>query len=174
MDVRAATLSDLPDIQAIYAHAVRTGFGTFEEEPPAVEEMQRRFLAIKERAFPYLVSELDGRIAGYAYAGAFRPRSAYRHTCESSVYVAHDAQRRGVARALMLRVIADCQALGQQQMLAVIGDSGNLASIGLHAALGFQHVGVFKSVGLKFGRWVDVVLMQRELQLAGWEAFRPR
>jgi len=163
MDLRAATLTDLPDVQAIYAHAVRTGFGTFEEEPPAVEDLQQRFLAIKERGFPYLVSEIDGRIAGYAYAGPFRPRSAYRHTCESSVYVAPDMHRRGVARALMLRVIADCQALGQRQILAVIGDSANLASIGLHAALGFWHVGVFKNVGLKFERWVDVVLMQREL-----------
>jgi len=102
-------------------------------------------------------------VAGYAYAGAFRPRAAYRHTCESSVYVAADMQRRGVGHALMLRLIAICQKLGQRQMLAVIGDSANLGSIGLHAALGFESVGVFKSVGFKFGRWVDVVLMQRAL-----------
>ena len=163
MDILAATVTDLNQVQRIYAHSVRTGLGTFEEEPPTVEEMRQRFTALKERNFPFLVSEIDGRIAGYAYAGSFRPRTAYRHTCESSVYVAHDMHRRGVARALMQQVIADCQVLGQRQMLAVIGDSGNLASIGLHAALGFQHVGMFKDVGFKFERWVDVVLMQRPL-----------
>jgi phosphinothricin acetyltransferase len=150
-------------VQAIYAHHVRAGFGTFEEEPPTLAEMRGRFDALVTRNYPFLVAEIDGRVAGYAYAGPFRPRAAYRYTCESSVYVAADMQRRGVGHALMLRLIAICQGLGHRQMLAVIGDSGNLGSIGLHAAVGFENVGVFKSVGFKFDRWVDVVLMQRNL-----------
>jgi phosphinothricin acetyltransferase len=163
MDIRACAAADLDAVQAIYAHHVRTGFGTFEEEPPAVAEMRRRFEALVTHDFPFLFATIDGRPAGYAYAGPFRPRAAYRHTCESSVYVAPDMQRRGVGRELMLRVISDCQRLGKRQMLAVIGDSANAASIGLHAALGFESVGTFKNVGFKFDRWVDVVLMQRAL-----------
>jgi phosphinothricin acetyltransferase len=163
MDIRACTIADLDGVQAIYAHHVRTGFGTFEEEPPPVAEMRQRFAALVAHDFPFLVSVIDGRLAGYAYAGPFRARAAYRHTCESSVYVAADAQRQGVGRALMLRLISECQRLGKRQMLAVIGDSANAGSIGLHAALGFESVGVFKNIGYKFGRWVDVVLMQRAL-----------
>src|ERR1700722_18752880 len=163
MDIRACALADLDGVQAIYAPHVRTGFGTFEEVPPEVAEMQQRFAALVAHDFPFLVAVIDGRVAGYAYAGPFRPRAAYRHTCESSVYVAADAQRRGVGRELMLKVIGDCQRLGKQQMLAVIGDSANAASIGLHSALGFEHVGIFKNIGFKFGRWLDVVLMQRAL-----------
>ena len=163
MDIRACTVADLDGVQAIYAHHVRTGFGTFEEVPPDVAEMQQRFAALVAHDFPFLVAVIDRHIAGYAYAGPFRPRAAYRHTCESSVYVAADAQRRGVGRELMLRVIGECQRLGKQQMLAVIGDSDNAASIGLHCALGFGRVGVFKNIGYKFGRWLDVVLMQRAL-----------
>jgi phosphinothricin acetyltransferase len=163
MDIRACTVADLDAVQAIYAHYVRTGFGTFEEEPPSVAEMRQRFEALVAHDFPFLVAVIGGRVAGYAYAGPFRPRAAYRHTCESSVYVAADAQRQGVGRELMLRVIGVCQRLGKRQMLAVIGDSANAGSIGLHAALGFEAVGVFKDIGYKFGRWVDVVLMQRAL-----------
>jgi L-amino acid N-acyltransferase YncA len=163
MDIRACTVADLDGVQEVYAHHVRTGFGTFEEVPPSVAEMRQRFEALASQDFPFLVAVIEGRIAGYAYAGPFRPRAAYRHTCESSVYVAADAQRRGVGRELMLRVIGDCQRLGKRQLLAVIGDSANAASIGLHTALGFGSVGVFKNIGYKFGRWVDVVLMQRAL-----------
>ena len=163
MDIRACTVADLDAVQAIYAHYVRTGFGTFEEEPPSVAEMRQRFEALVAHDFPFLVAVIGGRVAGYAYAGPFRPRAAYRHTCESSVYVAADAQRQGVGRELMLRVIGVCQRLGKRQMLAVIGASANAGSIGLHAALGFEAVGVFKDIGYKFGRWVDVVLMQRAL-----------
>ena len=163
MDIRACTVADLDGVQAIYAHHVLSGFGTFEEEPPSVGEMRQRFEALAAHDFPFLVAVIDGRIAGYAYAGPFRPRAAYRHTCESSVYVAADAQRRGVGRELMLRVIGDCQRLGKRQLLAVIGDSANAASIGLHSALGFESVGIFKNIGFKFSRWVDVVLMQRAL-----------
>jgi len=163
MDIRACTLADLDAVQAIYAHHVRTGFGTFEEEPPAVEDMRQRLETLAAHGSPFLVAVLDGELAGYAYAGPFRPRAAYRYTCESSVYVAAGLQRRGVGRGLMLRLIDECQRRGKRQMLAVIGDSANAASIGLHAALGFESVGVFKNVGCKFGRWVDVVLMQRGL-----------
>jgi L-amino acid N-acyltransferase YncA len=163
MEIRACTADDIDAVQAIYAHHVRTGLGTFEEEPPSVGKMRERFDALIAHQSPYLVAEVDRRVVGYAYAGSFRPRAAYRYTCESSVYVAHDAQRRGVGRELMRRIIADCQQLGRRQMLAVIGDSRNLGSIGLHAALGFVHVGVFRQVGFKFGRWVDIVLMQRAL-----------
>ena len=164
MQVRACTLADLKAVQSIYAHCVLTGLASFEEEPPSLEEMQRRFTALVAAGFPFLVLQIDERVAGYAYASAFRPRSAYRYTCESSVYVAPDMQRRGVARTLMLQLIEDCQRCGKRQMLAVIGDSANTASIALHAALGFEHVGTFKSIGFKFQRWVDVVLMQRALQ----------
>ncbi len=163
MDIRACTIADLDGVQAIYSHHVRTGFGTFEEVSPDVAEMRQRFAVLVDHDFPFLVAVMDGRLAGYAYAGPFRPRAAYRHTCESSVYVAADAQRRGVWRELMLRVIGECQRLGKQQLLAVIGDSANAASIGLHTALGFASVGVFKNIGYKFGRWLDVVLMQRAL-----------
>jgi L-amino acid N-acyltransferase YncA len=163
MDIRAGTAADLEAVQAIYAHHVLTGFGTFEEEPPSVAQLQQRFEELTAQDFPFLVAELQGRLAGYAYAGPFRPRAAYRHCCESSVYVAAGMQRRGVGRELMLRVIGDCQRRGKRQMLAVIGDSANAASIGLHRALGFEDVGTFKSVGFKFNRWLDVVLMQRAL-----------
>jgi phosphinothricin acetyltransferase len=164
MQVRACTLADLEAVQSIYAHYVRTGLASFEEDPPSLEEMQRRFRALVAEGFPFLVLQLEDRVAGYAYASAFRPRSAYRYTCESSVYVAPELHRRGIARALMLRLIEDCQRCGKRQMLAVIGDSANMASIALHVALGFEHVGTFKNIGFKFQRWVDVVLMQRMLQ----------
>ena len=160
MNIRACAVTDLDEVQAIYAHHVRTGFGTFEEVPPSVAEMRERFDALVHANYPFLVAEIDRRVAGYAYAGPFRPRAAYRHTSESSVYVASDMQRRGVGHALMLQVMTECRKLGHRQLLAVIGDSSNVGSIGLHAALGFERVGVFKDVGFKFDRWVDVVLMQ--------------
>jgi phosphinothricin acetyltransferase len=122
--------------------------------------MRERFDVLVQARYPFLVAELDGRVAGYAYAGPFRPRAAYRRTSEASVYVASDLQRRGVGHALMLQVMAECRRLGHRELLAVIGDSSNVGSIGLHAALGFVRVGVFKNVGFKFERWVDVVLMQ--------------
>jgi L-amino acid N-acyltransferase YncA len=160
MNIRACAVTDLDEVQAVYAHHVRTGFGTFEEVPPSVAQMRERFDALVHANYPFLVAEIDRRVAGYAYAGPFRPRAAYRYTSESSVYVASDMQRRGVGRALMLQVMIECRKLGHRQLLAVIGDSSNLGSIGLHAALGFERVGVFKEVGFKFERWVDVVLMQ--------------
>jgi L-amino acid N-acyltransferase YncA len=143
---------------------VLTGLGSFEEVPPTLDTIRERYDRIVIAGFPYVVAERDGVIAGFAYAGEYRPRSGYRFTCESSVYVAAEAQGSGIGRALMLEVISGCERLGLKEMLAVIGDSANAASIGLHLALGFRTVGIFEAVGFKFGRWVDTVLMQRGLR----------
>ncbi|WP_243404178.1 GNAT family N-acetyltransferase [Zavarzinia aquatilis] len=162
--LRPATPDDIGAIAAIYAHHVDHGFGSFEEIPPGEAEMARRFRAITEAGFPYLVAAAaDGRILGYAYAGPYRPRSAYRHTVEDSVYVLPDAVGQGVGRALLARLIEEARARGYRQMIAVIGDSGNTASIALHRAHGFSHQGVLRHVGLKKGRWLDSVLMQLSL-----------
>lgn len=163
LTVRAAVTNDLPAIQAIYAHHVRHGTGTFEEVPPDLADMSTRFAAVAHHNLPWLVAEREGRILGYAYAIPFRPRSAYRFTVEDSVYVAPDAQRLGVGVGLLTELIAACEALGLRRMLAVIGDSENFGSVGLHARCGFSHQGVLTGVGLKFGRWLDVVLMERGL-----------
>ncbi len=161
--IRAATGADLPAIAAIYAHHVLTGIATFEEVPPDAAEMARRHAAIAGRGLPYLVAEEGGRVLGYAYAGPYRERSAYRFTVEDSVYLDPLAVRRGIGRALVARLIADSTAWGARQMLAVIGDSGNAGSVGLHARLGFRHVGTQRAVGFKLGRWVDTVTMQLAL-----------
>lgn len=163
MPIRPATPADIPAIAAIYGEAVRTGTASFELTPPGAAEMTRRHAAITESGYPYLIMEEDGALLGYAYASAFRPRVAYRHTVENSIYVAPFAQGRGVGRALLEALIAQCEAAGFRQMVAVIGDSANHGSIGLHRACGFHHVGVLAATGLKFGRWIDTVLMQRPL-----------
>ena len=160
---RAARDADVPEIAAIYGHYVRTALATFETDPPDAAEMARRLQHVRERGLPCLVAELEGCVAGYAYAAPYRPRPAYRFTVENSVYVHPDYQRKGLGRLLLTELIAVCEAAGCRQMVAVIGDSGNAASIGLHEALGFRRVGVLRSVGFKFGRWVDTVLMQRPL-----------
>jgi phosphinothricin acetyltransferase len=161
--VRPSRADDLGEIQAIYAHHVRHGLASFEEEPPDLAEMQRRRTAVLAGNLPHLVAELDGRVAGFATAVPYRHRPAYRYTLENTVYVAEWAQRHGLGRALLERLIDDCKALGYRQMIAVIGDSANLASIGLHEALGFRRVGVLLDVGFKFERWVDSVLLQLPL-----------
>jgi L-amino acid N-acyltransferase YncA len=163
MIIRAATADDADALAAIYGHHVLHGFGTFEEEPPSAAEMESRRAAIAERDLPYLVAEDAGRVLGFAYAGPFRPRQAYRYTLEDSVYIAPDAIGRGVGKAVLSAVIAACEALGVRQLVAVIGDSGNAASIGLHRSLGFSDAGVGKSFGWKHGRWVDIVWMQKSL-----------
>ena len=163
MHLRPATTADLPAIGAIYGHHVLTGLASFETEAPALAEMTRRFEAITGARYPYLIAEQHGRVLGYAYANVYRTRPAYRFTVENSIYVAHQAVGRGIGRALLSRLIDDCAALGYRQMLAVIGDSGNAASIGLHRACGFEMKAVLDAVGFKFGRWVDSVLMQRTL-----------
>ena len=163
MLIRLAAASDAAALAAIYAHHVLHGFGTFEEVPPTPEEIEARRRAVTAHGLPYLVAEETGRVLGYAYAAPFRPRAAYRYTVEDSVYVAPDAQGRGVGKAVLARVLDECEALGLRQAIAVIGDSANAASIALHDALGFAHLGVARSVGFKHGRWVDVVWMQKSL-----------
>lgn len=161
--IRDAAEADLPAIQAIYAHHVLHGFASFEEVPPGTAELAARRAAVLAQGLPYLAAEIDGRVAGYAYAGAYRPRPAYRHTIEDSVYVADGMAGRGIGRALLAALIERCEAGPWRQMVAVIGDSGNAGSIALHEALGFRRTGTLQSVGFKFGRWVDSVLMQRPL-----------
>jgi phosphinothricin acetyltransferase len=163
MNIRPATEADAEALAAIYGDAVLHGFGTFEEEPPSAADMDGRRRAVQDQGLPYLVAEADGRVLGFAYAGPFRPRAAYRYTLEDSVYVAPDAHGKGVGRAVLAAVIAACEALGVRQLMAVIGDSENAGSIGLHRAMGFEQTGVGKSVGFKHGRWVDIVHMQKPL-----------
>ena len=161
--IRPATPADAAAIAAIYAHHVLHGTATFEEVPPDPAEIARRQAEITGRGLPYLAAEAGGRLLGYAYAGRLRPRSAYRFTLEDSIYLDPAAIGRGLGRRLLERLIADCTATGARQLVAVIGDSGNLASIALHARLGFAHVGTLRAVGLKFGRWLDTVEMQLPL-----------
>ncbi|MFY9510166.1 MAG: N-acetyltransferase family protein [Rubrivivax sp.] len=163
LTVRPSTDTDLPAITAIYGHNVLHGTGTFELEPPDTADMARRRADVLAKGLPWLVAEAGGQLLGYAYANHFRPRRAYRFCLEDSIYLAPEAQRRGVGRLLLAELIARCEAAGARQMLAVIGDSANAGSIGVHRALGFEHTGVLKSAGWKFGRWLDVVLMQRQL-----------
>ena len=163
LSIRAAEAADMAAIAEIYGHHVRHGFGTFEEVPPTAQELNNRREAIVARGLPYLLAEADGRVLGYAYAGPFRLRAAYRYTVEDSVYVAPEAQGRGVGRAVLGAVLAACEGMGIRQVVAVIGDSGNAGSIGLHRALGFSHQGVGQGLGYKHGRWVDIVWMQKTL-----------
>ncbi|GLH76862.1 N-acetyltransferase [Bradyrhizobium sp. SSBR45G] len=167
IDIRPTAEADLPAITAIYGQAVREGTATFELDPPDLAEMTRRFRVLTEGGFPYLVAVLDGRVAGYAYAGAYRPRPAYRFTVENSVYLDPSSHRRGIGSLLMERLITDCEARGFRQMIAVIGDSANAASIALHRKCGFALIGTHPNVGLKFGRWLDTVMMQRPLGAGG-------
>jgi L-amino acid N-acyltransferase YncA len=163
VDLRPAVEADIPALHRIYAHHVETGLASFEETVPDLAEMTRRWQAIRQAGLPYIVAELEHGLAGYAYAGPYRPRSAYRFAVEDSIYLAPDALGQGIGRQLLTRLIADSTALGLRQMIAVIGDSANLASIGLHRSLGFEMTGTFQAIGFKFGRWVDSVLMQRAL-----------
>lgn len=161
--IRDAAPADAAAVAAVYAPAVLTGTASFELEPPSPAEMAARMRKVQAAGWPWLVAEAEGRVAGYAYAAQFRERPAYRHCCESSVYVAPDAQRGGIGRALMAALIERAAACGFTQMLAVIGDSANAPSIGLHAVLGFRHVGTLQKVGWKLDRWIDSVWMQRAL-----------
>ncbi len=163
LTVRDSTPADVPAITAIYAHAVTHGCASFETEPPDAAEMARRRDAVLALGLPHLVALRGGDVVGYAYASTYRPRPGYRYTVENSIYVAPAAQRAGVGRALLPVLIARCTAAGKRQMIAVIGDSANEASIALHRAFGFADAGVLRSVGFKFGRWLDSVLMQRAL-----------
>ncbi|MDB5468919.1 MAG: hypothetical protein JWR84_479 [Caulobacter sp.] len=161
--VRDATEIDAAALAAIYGDACLHGFGTFEEEAPEPAEMARRMAEVRDLGLPYLVAEDGGRVVGMCYAKPFRPRSAYRFTVEDSVYVAPGQNGKGVGRVMLAELIERCEAMNLRQMTAVIGDSDNAGSIALHASLGFAHAGVFRAVGWKHGRWVDIVFMQRLL-----------
>jgi len=161
--LRDATPADIPAITAIYAHHVLHGTGTFEEDPPGEADIAERVAKVQAAGCAWLVAEEGGLILGYGYFAPFRPRSAYRFTAEDSVYVRDDIRGQGVGKALVAELLARAEAAGIRQMIAVIGDSENVGSIGLHISLGFRQIGVLKAVGMKFGRWVDVVQMQKAL-----------
>jgi L-amino acid N-acyltransferase YncA len=163
--IRPSRAEDIPAITAIYAWNVLNGTGTFELEAPDEPEIARRRDDVLVKGLPWLVAESAGLLLGYAYANHFRPRRAYRFCVEDSIYLADAARGRGVGRLLLAELLSRCEALGARQMLAVIGDSANAGSIGVHRALGFEHTGVLKAAGWKFDRWLDVVLMQRALGL---------
>lgn len=163
MLVRDSKLADLDRIHAIYTHYVLSSTASFEEVPPSLEELRARRDAVLALGLPHLVAEVDSRVLGYAFASSFRTRPAYRFTIEDSVYVDQRSARRGIGRALMTELISRCEHGPWRQMVAVIGDSANAASIRLHEALGFAHSGTLTDVGYKFDRWIDVVLMQRPL-----------
>ena len=150
-------------ITAIYGHDVLHGTASFETEPPSLEEMARRHAEVVGHGLPFVVAELEGLVVGYAYAGPYRPRPAYRFTVEDSVYIRQDRRGKGLGRLLLDAVLRLCEQAGSRQMIAIIGDSENAASIRLHANAGFEHVGVLRNVGLKFGRWLDTVIMQKSL-----------
>ena len=163
MDIRPAQPADVAEIQSIYAHHVLHGAGTFEEIPPSVEEVERRYTGIVSRGWSYLVAIDATGVIGYAYFSQMRDRSAYRYTAENSIYVRDDVRGQGVGKALVAKLLDEATAMGFRQMIAVIGDSENVGSIGVHASLGFQRTGLLRASGLKFGRWIDTVYMQRAL-----------
>jgi len=161
--IRAARPADVPAITRIYAQVVKHGTATFEIEPPSEAEMARRQRDLLADGYPFLVAEVDDLVAGYAYAGSYRARPAYRWCIEDSIYLAPQFRRQGLGAALLRRLVEDAAARGFRQMVAVIGDSAQIPSIAVHARAGFTHVGTLRSVGFKQGRWLDTVLMQRPL-----------
>ena len=161
--IRDVADGDMEAVREIYSHHVLEGLASFEDVPPDVAEMTRRRDALLEEGYPYRVAVRDGRVKGFAYASSYRPRPAYRHTVENSVYVDGDTHRQGIGRKLLVDLIEKCTAMGYRRMVAIIGDSANQSSIGLHAEQGFEVAGTLPSVGFKFGRWVDSVIMQRPL-----------
>jgi phosphinothricin acetyltransferase len=161
--IRDATLADIPAITAIYAHEVENGVASFEENAPSESEMAARFSKIVDAKLPYLVAVRAGAVLGYAYAGPYHTRPAYRYTLEDTVYIHREAQRQGAGRALLNALIPRCEAAGGRQLLAVISYTPDSASVALHAQFGFQMMGVAKAIGFKFGRWLDVAYMQRQI-----------
>ena len=161
--IRPSNAADLPAITAIYGWNVLNGTGTFELDAPPEVEMARRRSEVLTNGLPWLVAQRDGTVVGFAYANPFRPRRAFRFCLEDSVYLTVDAQGQGLGKLLLVELMARCEALGARQMMAVIGDSQNLGSIGLHRNMGFEHVGVMKASGWKSGRWLDVVIMQKAM-----------
>ena len=163
VSIRSAGPGDIAAITRIYAHAVVHGTASFELDPPDEREMARRQQALLGKNYPYIVAELAGAVVGYAYAGPYRDRRAYDWCIEDAIYVASELHRRGIGRLLLTRLIGESEALDFRQMIGVVGDSANTASIAVHAAVGFRLIGTFQSIGYKHGRWLDTVLMQREL-----------
>lgn len=161
--IRPARPADMAAITRIYAFAVEHGTATFEIEPPDAAEMMRRHAALAANDYPYLVAERSGLTLGYAYAGPYRARPAYRWSVEDSIYIAPEFHRQGLGSALLERLVVEAQMRGFRQMIAVIGDSAQLPSIAVHAKAGFAHIGTLRAVGFKHGRWLDTVLMQRPL-----------
>ena len=164
MKIRPLVAEDLPQIQQIYAHHVLHGTGSWEWEPPSLEEMTTRAQSVQEKKLPYLVAEVAEQFAGFAYASPYRPRAGYRFTLEDSVYLHPEFSKQGIGLQLLQKLLAQSGALGYQEMIAVIGDSANLASIRLHERAGFVEVGVFRNIGFKFGRYLDSVYMQTHLK----------
>ena len=163
MKIRPLAAEDLPQIQQIYAHHVLHGTGSWEWEPPSLAEMTARAQSVQERKLPYLVAEVAEKIVGYAYASPYRPRAGYRFTLEDSVYLHPEFSKQGIGLQLLQKLLTQSGALGYREMIAVIGDSANLASIRLHERAGFVEVGVFRNIGFKFGRYLDSVYMQAQL-----------
>lgn len=163
VEIRPATPEDLGAVQSIYAHHVLKGLASFEEVPPSRDEIARRYQEVIGSGLPWIVAQYGDAIAGYGYCALYRMRTAYRYSLEDSVYVRHDMHGQGIGRLLLSELIVRCEGLGYRQLIAVIGDSANTASISLHASAGFLRTGTLRSVGFKFGRWVDSVIMQRPL-----------
>jgi phosphinothricin acetyltransferase len=163
LTIRPSTDLDVPAIAAIYGHHVAHGTGTFETTPPSESDMAARRADVLSKALPYLVAERDGKVVGFAYCQWFKPRPAYRFSAEDSIYLHPDATGQGLGKHLLTALIREAEAAGIRKLIAVIGDSGNAGSIGVHKALGFRHVGVIQSCGWKFGRWLDIVLMEMPL-----------
>jgi len=161
--IRPSRESDVPQIAAIYAHHVQNGTGSFETVPPTQDEMAARRADVLAKGLPYIVMEDDGRVIGYAYCQSFKPRPAYRFSAEDSIYLHKDAAGRGLGKKLLAELIAQAEAIGLRKLIAVIGDSGNTGSIGVHTALGFTRIGIIQSCGWKFGRWLDIVMMERSI-----------
>ena len=161
--IRPSRDEDIPAITAIYRHHVLHGTGTFEIDPPTAADMGTRRADVLSKGLPYLVAEEDGQVVGFAYCNWFKPRPAYRFSAEDSIYVAPEAHRKGLGRALLAALCQQAEASGVRKMLAVIGDSANAGSIGVHTALGFTHTGTVRSCGWKFDRWLDVVMMEKPL-----------
>ncbi len=163
--IRTSNEQDLPAITAIYAHHVLNGTGTFETTAPTQDEMAARRADVLSKGLPYLVAEKDGRVLGFAYCNWFKPRPAYRYSAEDSIYLADGASGKGVGKELLQALVAHAETAGVRKLIAVIGDSANQGSVGVHLTMGFTHVGVLKSCGWKFGKWLDVVLMEKAIGL---------
>ena len=161
--IRPSTEDDIPAISAIYAHHVLTGTGTFETTPPTEDDMRNRRADVLAKGLPYLVAEIEGKVAGFAYCNWFKPRPAYRFSAEDSIYLAPEAHGKGLGKLLLTELMAQAERCGVRKLIAVIGDSANAGSIGVHTSCGYAQVGVIAACGWKFDRWLDIVLMEKAI-----------